>query len=57
MSHGYRFTDDEKLLLEAVFLYNTYPNRTTLHARPTVAKIFDVNVRNVCDWFVAKRID
>ena len=53
MTYGYRLNDDEKLLLEAVFTYNKYPNSATLQ---DLAKKLAVNERKVRNWFVAKRI-
>ena len=53
LSHEFRFfTKDERLLLEAVFTYNKYPNRATLQ---DLAKNLAVNENMVRNWFLAKR--
>ena len=52
LSDKYRFTDDERLMLEAVFTYNQYPKRATLQ---DLAKKLVVTENKVRNWFVAKR--
>ena len=52
MSGGYRFTDDEALLLEVVFSYNLYPNRAT---RQELADKLAVSEKKIRNWFIHKR--
>ena len=51
-SDRYRFTDDEKLLLETVLTYNPYPNRETTRE---LAKKLAVNEKKVVNWFSHRR--
>ena len=52
MSRGYRFTDDETLMLETVFTYNMYPNRAR---RQELADKLAVSEKKVSIWFDRKR--
>ena len=52
MSDGYRYTNDEKLLLGAVFSYNHYPDRATVQ---DLADKLAVSEKKVYNWFTRKR--
>ena len=52
MSSGYRFSNDEKLLLEAVFTYNQRPDRATLQ---DLANKLAVSIIKVRKWITRNR--
>ena len=52
MSPGYRFTDDEKQLLDTVFTYNRYPDQTELQ---DLADKLAVSELKVVNWFTRQR--
>ena len=47
-----RFTDDERLLLEAVFAYNQHPNEETIRK---IADNLAVSEIKICRWFNYKK--
>ena len=52
MSNSYRFVDDEKVMLEAVFVYNPTPNRATIQQ---LADKLAVSEKKVYNWFIHRR--
>ena len=52
MSNGYRFLDDEKVMLEAVFVYNPTPNRARMQE---LADKLAVSEKKVYNWFMHRR--
>ena len=52
LSSGYRLTDDEKLLLDTVFIYDPHPNQTKIK---DLAHQLVVNENKVYNWFSRER--
>ena len=52
MSDQYQFNDEETLLLEAVFAYNTHPTR---EKKRQLAKTLVVQEKKIVNWFLHKR--
>ena len=52
MSDGYRFVDDEKAMLEAVFVHNPTPNLATMQE---LADKLAVSQKKVYNWFIHRR--